>query len=138
MDLKELSFTNPIIFFDGVCNLCNASVGLIIRNDSKGVFRFATLQANLLEEYSLTRPTSNDNFDSVLLLENGRLFSHSTAALRIAKRLSFPYPLFYALMLFPRFFRDWVYLHIAKRRYNWFGKQEACMIPTPELRSRFL
>jgi len=125
-----------IILFDGVCNFCNSSINLTIRNDKKGYFQFAPLQSEvakqLLGEITLTMP------ESVILIEDGKLYRHSTAALRIAKKLDGLWPLFYGLIIIPKPLRDVIYRFIAKRRYKWFGKTEACMVPTKEVKSRFL
>jgi len=129
---------SPIVLFDGVCNLCNASVNFIIDRDPSGVFRFASLQSpsgkELLERFGV--PT--DTYYSLVLIHGDHLFVRSTAALRIAARLRGPWRLLYALMLVPRPVRDRIYDWIARNRYKWFGQAEACRIPTPELRSRFL
>ncbi|RYG18566.1 MAG: DUF393 domain-containing protein [Chitinophagaceae bacterium] len=126
-----------VIFFDGVCNLCNASVQFVIARDSKNYFKFAALQSDLavskLANYSLQVKQG----DSFVLLENGKVYEQSTAALRVAKRLSGLWPLLYAFIVVPPFIRNWVYKVIARNRYKWFGKQESCWVPTPELRSRF-
>jgi len=127
-----------IILFDGVCNLCNASVNFIIDRDPKNRIRFAPLQSEtgkrLLQKFNL----STTEMDTLLLVEGEKYYTKSTAALRIAKRLQGPWPLLYSLVVIPPFIRDAVYRRIAKNRYNWFGKMEACRIPTPELRGRFL
>lgn len=127
----------PIILFDGVCNLCSASVQFIIRNDKKGLFRFASLQSesgkHLLEQFGL-----KGDMGSVVLLENRKVYQYSTAALRIARRLDGGWPLLYGLMIVPPFIRNGVYRFIAKNRYRWFGQKQACWVPAPALQSRFL
>lgn len=128
----------PILFFDGVCNLCNASVNFVLKRDKAGRFRFATLQspaaAELLDPFGLKA----SDLDTVVLLEDGRAYTRSTAALRVARRLRFPWNLLYAFILLPRFVRDPLYRFVARRRYRWFGKTETCRVPTPEVRSRFV
>ena len=130
--------SSPIILFDGVCNLCNKSVQTVLKNDSKGIFKFASLQSEagqkILQEYNL--PT--DNFGSFILVQNEKVYQKSTAALLVAKQLSGPIKLFYGFIIVPAFFRNFVYSIIAKNRYKWFGKSETCMIPTPALKARFL
>lgn len=127
-----------VIVFDGVCNLCNTSVQQVIKHDKQHYFSFASLQGvygqNLLKKEGL----DSGDFDSFLLVENGKIFFKSTAALRVAKRLSFPYKLLYPFILVPRFIRDYIYGLVAKNRYQWFGKRESCMIPSPELQDRFI
>jgi predicted DCC family thiol-disulfide oxidoreductase YuxK len=126
-----------VVLFDGVCNLCNGSVLFIIGRDPNAQFRFAALDSEagrrLLQECGIrcTLP------DSVALIERAIIYTRSSAALRIARRLRFPWPLVYALIVVPRPLRDAVYDLIAHHRYRWFGKRDACVVPTPELRSRF-
>ena len=129
---------HPVVLFDGVCNLCNGSVQFIIAHDPHAQFRFAPLQSEsarrLLGESEARGPFP----DSVILIERGYVSTRSAAALRIARRLKFPWPLLYALVVVPSPLRDMGYDFIARNRYKWFGKREACMLPTPELRARFL
>ena len=128
---------DPIVLFDGVCNFCNGAVNFIIRHDTSGRFTFAPLQSEVGErlkrEYAIPPDT-----DSLVLVENGRAYTHSTGALRIAKELGGFWQLAFFFIVIPTPIRDWVYKFIAKNRYNWFGKKDVCMIPTPEVRERFL
>lgn len=129
---------HPVILFDGVCNLCNGSVQYVIKHDKQGLFRFASLQSDsgqeLLQQYQLPQ----SDFTSFVLMEEGEIYTRSTAALRVARKLSGIVKLLYGFIIVPAFIRDGVYNFIAKNRYKWFGKQESCMIPTPELKERFL
>ena len=129
---------HALVLFDGVCNLCNSSVNFIIDRDPEGYFKFAALQdeavAPLIDRYHL----STDSMESVVLVEEGRCYRESTAALRIARRLNRGWPLFYAFIIVPCPVRDVVYGWIARNRYRWFGKRDTCRIPTPELRERFV
>jgi predicted DCC family thiol-disulfide oxidoreductase YuxK len=129
-----------VVFFDGVCNLCNGTVQFLIDHDKREVLRFAALQSEaakaMLDGRDLD-PT-RQSLDSVLLLEGDTLYARSDAALRIARRLSGAWPALYALIVVPRFLRDALYDFIARHRYRWFGRTEACRIPTPALRARFL
>ncbi len=130
-----------MILFDGVCNLCSGVVRFIVKRDPKGVFRFASLQSDagkrLLRDHGV-EPSAGDP-DTVVLVDHGRVFVRSTAALRIAYRLGGAYKVVFWLgLLWPRFLRDFVYDFIARHRYRWFGKKDSCMVPTPELRARFL
>jgi len=129
---------HPVIIFDGVCNLCNGSVQFVIRRDKQRRFRFASLQSDYGQQVLAAHQLPTHTFNSFLLLDNGKLYTKSTAALRVFKHLKGIWPLFYGLIIIPRFIRDGVYNWIARNRYKWFGKQEACMIPTPELRQLFL
>ena len=130
--------TQRIILFDGLCNLCNGSVQFIISRDSKGYFKFASLQSayGQYQLHKFTIPTNQ--LYSVLLIKDGILFQKSNAALEIAKHLGGLWPILYVFKIVPRFIRDWVYDIVAKNRYTWFGKKDSCMIPSPELKSRFI
>lgn len=127
-----------IILFDGVCNLCNGSVVFIIKRDKKDLFRFAAIQSDEGQELIQKHNIDTSKVDSILLIDGERYFSKSTAALKIARHLSSGYPLLFGFMILPRFFRNWVYDLIARNRYKWFGKKESCMIPTAELKAKFL
>ncbi|HMR91998.1 MAG TPA: thiol-disulfide oxidoreductase DCC family protein [Chitinophagaceae bacterium] len=129
---------HPVILFDGVCNLCNSSVQFVIRRDKKGSFRFASLQGRSGQQYLQQYHLPVDDFNSFVLIENNRAYTRSTAALRVARRLGGGWKLLYGFIVIPRFIRDAVYNLVAKNRYRWFGKKEACMIPSPELKARFL
>jgi predicted DCC family thiol-disulfide oxidoreductase YuxK len=127
-----------VLLFDGVCNLCNAAVNFVIDRDPRGRLKFASLQSRtgqeLLERFDL--PTGD--FDTMVLVEGDRCFTRSTAGLRVARRLRQPWPLLYGFVIVPRPLRDAVYGLIARNRYRWFGRQESCRVPTPELKARFL
>ncbi len=127
-----------IILFDGVCNLCNSSVNFILKHDKKKRFIFTSLQSDVAKEILLQFPTKYLNLDSIILIENGKVYEKSTAALKILKHLYNGYQLLYAFIIIPKFIRDWVYIIIAQNRYKWFGKKEECMLPTSESKSRFL
>jgi predicted DCC family thiol-disulfide oxidoreductase YuxK len=129
---------NAIILFDGVCNFCNAAINFVLKQDKKGVFRFAPLQSEagqrLLKQYNL----STAEFDSFVLIDNGKIYKKSSASLRVMNKLPWYWKEAQLLRLIPTPFRDAIYDFIAKNRYKWFGKKEQCMIPTPEMRNRFL
>lgn len=125
----------PVILFDGVCNLCNAAVLWVIDRDTKGVFRFASLQSEAARE---VLQDAGDLPDSVVLVDEDGVHTRSEAAMRIAGKLGFPYRLVAVGRLMPGFLRDAVYRWIAKNRYGWFGRMEACRVPSPELAGRFL
>ena len=127
-----------IILFDGVCNLCNTLVNFIIKHDKKAYFKFASLQSDAAKEILLQYNSKKINLDSIILIENNAVYEKSTAALKISKNLTGGFKLLYALIIIPKFIRDWVYYFIAENRYKWFGKKESCMIPSPEIKSRFL
>lgn len=128
-----------LVLFDGVCNLCNSSVQFIIRNDKKNTFLFTPLQSIAGKEIIKTYNVDTSKTDSILLYskKNG-LSIKSTAALNIAKHLRAPINFLIIFFVVPKFVRDWVYDLIARNRYSWFGKQNECMIPTLELKAKFL
>jgi predicted DCC family thiol-disulfide oxidoreductase YuxK len=129
---------HSIIFFDGVCNLCAGSVKFVIRRDKKDFFRFAPLQSDAAREYLGPADASAGAPSSIILLENGKVYKRSSAVLRIARHLGGGWNLLYAFLIIPAFIRDYVYDQIAKRRYSIWGKEESCMVPTAELKAKFL
>lgn len=129
---------SAIVLFDGVCNFCNGSVNFIIENDRSNYFKFAPLQSEIGENFLREHGIDKEKTDSIILIENGNAYTHSTAALRIAKRLDGAWKTIYGFIVLPRFLRDFFYKLFAKNRYKLFGKQDACMMPTPEIRARFL
>lgn len=128
----------PVIFFDGICNLCNGAVQFTIRRDPDAVFKFAALQGDFAAGTLLPLGIEPSKGASIVLLENGKIYERSTAALRIARRLGGWWPLLYGFIVVPAFIRDAFYNFIARNRYKWYGKQESCWIPTPELKERFI
>ena len=128
----------PVIVFDGVCNLCNASVDFVINRDAKGAFQFAPNQSEAGQEIVGQAGLDVFEADTLVLWENGATYVRSTAVLRIARRLGFPWKLAYGFILIPRPIRDFFYRLLAKNRYRIFGTRDSCRLPTPEERSRFL
>jgi predicted DCC family thiol-disulfide oxidoreductase YuxK len=131
------------ILFDGVCNFCNASINFIIDRDSKGIFKFAALQSEvgqeLLKKFSLkTNDSESRTFDSIVALEGDKVYQKSDAALEIARKIDGIWKVFYIFKIIPAFLRNSVYDLIARNRYRIFGRADACRIPTPELKARFL
>jgi len=133
----DLYTTHPVVLFDGVCNLCSASVQFIIKYDKKRLFRFASLQSpfgqSVLQHFNLTVTGLN----SFILLQNGRIYTKSTGALKVARQLSGVTSWLYAFIIIPPFIRNAIYGLVAKNRYKWMGKKDACWVPTPELRELF-
>lgn len=127
-----------IILFDGVCSLCNGAVTYIIKRDKKNVFKFAALQSEIGKELVSKFKIDTSKVDSIILIDGEKHYEKSSAALHIAKHLSGAYPLLFGFIIMPEFIRDSFYDYIAKNRYKWFGKKESCMIPTLELKSKFL
>ena len=129
---------NYILLFDGVCNLCNSMVQFTIRRDPNGKFKFASLQSEsgqvLLKKFGLPL----DDFDSFVLINGDKYFIKSSAGLHVLKELGGVWKLFYVLIVFPRPLRDFIYNLIAKTRYRIFGKRDTCMVPTQEIKQRFL
>jgi predicted DCC family thiol-disulfide oxidoreductase YuxK len=128
---------SSIVLFDGVCNFCNGAVNFIIRHDSGGQFKFAPLQSNIGGEMKVEFGIASD-VDSIVVIEDRKAFTHSDAALRIARGLGGIWSLGYAFIIVPKPVRDWFYRLFARYRYSLFGKKDVCMIPTPDVRSRFL
>lgn len=128
----------PVVLFDGVCNLCNGIVKFSLQRDRNGILRFASLQSDagkaLLREHGI----DESQMDTFVFVENGKAFTRSTAGLKLFRSFGIPWSLLYALIIVPRPLRDAVYNWIARNRYRWFGKEESCMIPSPEVRARFL
>lgn len=134
MDTKK-----HILLFDGVCNLCNATVQFILHRDKKEKFSFASLQSEVAKRLLFNSPHYINDLQSIVLLKDGKLYDKSTAALYIAKELSGAWPLLYYLFIWwPKSFRDFFYNKISKRRYRWFGKQETCSLPDKAYKDRFL
>jgi predicted DCC family thiol-disulfide oxidoreductase YuxK len=128
----------PIILFDGVCNFCNNIVKFVLKRNNKKPVYFASLQSEtgrkILQQYRLPM----DDMQTIVFIENGKTYTRSSAGLRICRYLRGLWPLCYGLIIVPKFIRDAVYNWIARNRHKWFGKQEECMIPTPEMKNRFL
>ena len=137
LDLS-ISYTHPVVLFDGVCNLCNGVVQFIIKKDKKSKFRFASLQSEfgqlVLQHFNLPQT----EFNSFIYLENRKLFTKSNAALRLAKRLGGAWSLLDGFMVGQPFIRNGAYHCVARNRYKWYGKQETCWLPTPDLKNRFI
>jgi predicted DCC family thiol-disulfide oxidoreductase YuxK len=129
---------NNIVLFDGVCNFCDASVNFIIDRDKKNIFRFAALQSEKGQEILDYFNLNKSDFDSFIFIENNKAYKKSSAALLVAKKLGGFWGLFYSLIIIPKFLRDFFYNIIAKNRYKLFGKKDACRIPTPEFKEKFL
>jgi len=128
-----------IILFDGVCNLCNGSVQFVIKRDKKDIFRYAALQSEAGQQLVTQRHIDTNKVDSIILIEPGvAYYTKSDAALEIAQELGGLWRLSTIFTWIPTSIRNSIYDFVAKNRYKWFGKQESCMIPTPELKAKFL
>ncbi|WP_138433941.1 thiol-disulfide oxidoreductase DCC family protein [Winogradskyella algicola] len=138
--VNDVPKNKQLILFDGVCNLCNSSVLYVIKRDTKNKFLFAPLQSDIGKSITSQFKIDTNKVDSILLYNPSeqKVYHKSTAALHVAKQLSFPTKLMAIFFLVPTFIRNWVYDFVAKNRYKWYGKKDACMIPTPELKAKFL
>jgi len=139
MKIPEQNESKAIVLFDGVCNLCNAAIQTVIKNDKRDYFRFASLQSDigqsLLNQYHIPAPTEPE---SIVLIEADKAYQYSGAVLRIARKLSGAYRFLYAFIIVPPFIRNAIYKWIARNRYKWFGKQNECWLPTSALKAKFL
>lgn len=131
-----------LVLFDGVCNLCNAAIQFIIKNDKKGKFKFASLQSEIakriIKEGRIKSVGNGEEPETIIYFEKGKIYLKSTAALKIAKGLQFPCFLLYLFILIPSPLRNFIYDFVSKNRYRWFGKKEECMIPEGTLKGRFI
>jgi predicted DCC family thiol-disulfide oxidoreductase YuxK len=130
--------SQPIIFFDGVCNLCVGTVQFLLERNKNNNLLFAALSGISGQQLLCKNELSSHNFNSILLLENGKLYQRSTAALKISRHLNGLWPVLYLFIIVPAFLRDLVYDFVANNRYKWFGKRDECWLPTAELKKRFL
>jgi predicted DCC family thiol-disulfide oxidoreductase YuxK len=128
----------PIILFDGVCNFCNSAVNFTLKRNKKANIMFAPMQSEAGQKLLLHYNLPADDMKSFFFIENAIVYKQSTGALKVCRHLKSLWPLCYGFIIVPKFIRDGIYNWIAKNRYKWFGMQQACMIPTPEVKSRFL
>jgi predicted DCC family thiol-disulfide oxidoreductase YuxK len=133
-----MDYNYSLILFDGVCNFCNSSVNFIIRRDKKNIFRFASLQSETGQKCLSEFNFSQTEFDTIILIEKGELYTRSTAALRIAKSIRGIWKLFYIFIIIPRPIRNYFYDLLSRNRYKWFGKRDACRIPSESEKEKFL
>ncbi|WP_299362048.1 thiol-disulfide oxidoreductase DCC family protein [Winogradskyella sp.] len=138
--ISSIPKDKQLILFDGVCNLCNSSVLYVIKRDQNNTFLFAPLQSDIGEEIINTFNIDTEETDSIILYrpKERKIYHKSSAALHIAKKLSFPTKLLAIFFIVPTTLRNWVYDFVARNRYKWFGRKDSCMIPTPELQAKFV
>ena len=129
---------SPVIYFDGVCNLCTGTVQFVLKRDKRKVFRFASLQGEGGRKMLNAHKLPAQHYQTFILEEGARIFTRSTAALRVFKLLGGAWSLLYVFMIIPAFIRDAVYNFISNNRYRWFGKKEECWLPSPEWENRFI
>ncbi len=134
----ERKDSDPILLFDGVCNLCNGFVKSVITRDQKGIIRYASLQSEAGQQLLSNIKLESFSMDTVILVEGKNFYTKSDVALRIFRHLGGGWPYLYYLSIIPKFIRDTIYDLIARNRYRWFGKKDSCMLPQPEWEDRFL
>ncbi|MBS1613432.1 MAG: thiol-disulfide oxidoreductase DCC family protein [Bacteroidetes bacterium] len=127
-----------VVLFDGVCNLCNGAVNWLIDHDPKNVLKFASLQSNYGQQIVAKHKLQGEYLNTILLVEDDKVYERSTAVLRALKHIGGWPALLYVFIVVPVFIRNAVYNFVARNRYKWFGKMDACRIPTPELKAKFL
>lgn len=135
---QKSTVNHPVLLFDGVCNLCNASVQWVLTHDHRAQFRFAALQSTVGQDLLRQHGLASENLDTVVLAVGERIFLRSDAPLEILKRLGGFWKLLYFFKILPRPVRDTLYNFVARNRYRWFGRREECMLPRPEWKDRFL
>ena len=128
----------PIILFDGICNLCNGAVQFVIKRDPAAIFSFASLQSDIGQQLLKKFDLPGNELNSFVLIQQDKSYTRSTAALKVAKQLKGPIKLLYGFIIVPVFIRNFVYRIIAANRYRWFGKRDSCMLPSVDLKERFL
>lgn len=139
MRTKNKKPSEPIIvLIDGQCNMCHGITRFVIERDPTQQFKFASLQSKVGQQFLEAGGMSSNALDTFVMIEGGRYYTKSTAALRMFRKLKGLWPLAYVFIVVPTFIRDRVYDAVAKRRYRWFGTNDSCLIPTPEVRKRFL
>ncbi len=127
-----------VLLIDGHCNMCHGLAKFVVGRDKRAVFRFASLQSELGRRLLQEGGMPEDALETFVMVDNGKYYTKSTAALRIGRKLGWPWSVAYPAIVVPRFVRDRVYRFVARRRYRWFGRSESCLLPTPDMRSRFL
>lgn len=135
-EVKDQNF--PIVLFDGVCNLCNGVVKFAIKRDKKEILHFASLQSDIAKSLMRQYDLDENQLKTFVFIEKDKAYTRSTAGLKLIRSFRGLWPLLYVFIIVPKFIRDAVYNFISNNRYRWFGKEESCMIPGPEIRARFL
>jgi len=137
--MTKMEMQKKIILLDGVCNLCNGAIQFAIKRDTQDTFRYAALQSDIGKKLAVERNIDTSEVDSIILIDTGvAYYTKSTAALEIGKHLKGYRTLSSILLWFPSTLRDIVYDFVARNRYRWYGKKDQCMVPTPELKAKFL
>lgn len=128
---------NPVLFFDGECNVCNRTVQFILQNEQEPFIQFCPLQSDFMERIYEQKPELQ-KMDTIFLVDGQKVYTHSDAGIQIAYALKKPYIYLCYLRWIPNQLRNLLYKWFARNRYKWFGKRETCLLPTPEIRMRFL
>jgi len=136
--MRNRTSNQPVILFDGVCNLCNNWVQFVIKRDSNALFKFASLQSDAAKSIMESHNVQSQQLDSIILIDGTKVYTESSAVLHILSKLKGPIKTLAIFRIIPKGLRDKVYRFVAKNRYKWFGQQDACMIPTPDLKKRFI
>lgn len=136
--LSDISREHPILLYDGDCGLCQASVQWVIRHDKKRKYRFIHLQSPIVQQFLKEEKSIPADMDSLILLEEGKVSFYSTAALRILKKLGFPWSIFAIGLAFPKRIRDAIYRMIARNRHRFFSRDEHCLFPGKDIQSLFI
>jgi len=137
-DITRAAAGGPVMLFDGVCNLCSGWVRFAIARDPRARLRFATVQSPLGQAFLARQGLPLDVYDSFYFVEDGMVFEKSAAWFRMVRYLRWPWPWFQALAIVPRGLRDFVYSHVARNRYRWFGRRATCLVPSAEIAARFI
>lgn len=133
-----MEHANRLVLFDGVCNFCNFWIQFALKRDKKGKLKFGSLQGTTAQEILPKYNIDPTVLTSVIFIEDGVAYRESTAALKVCRHLDGSWKLLYVFIIIPAFLRDGIYKWVGRNRYKWFGKQESCMLPTPEQRARFV
>ncbi|MGK0388376.1 MAG: putative DCC family thiol-disulfide oxidoreductase YuxK [Maribacter sp.] len=136
--ISENLVEHPVLLFDGVCNFCNQTVQFVIKRDKEGIVHFAPLQSTFGQSQLQKANLATHDLKTLIFIENGQLYTKSSGALKLSKYLGGVWKLAYILIFIPKPIRDFAYDFIAKNRYKWFGKKDECMLPSPEVRGRFI
>lgn len=134
---KNISNSNPIVLFDGVCNFCNTTVRFVLAYNRAENIRFSPLQSDFAKQLLAQHNLSSDDIDTVVFVQDNKAYTKSSAAFQIARHLIYPWKTLYYFKHTPKNITNWIYDLIARNRYSWFGKKNQCMVPKPEWRERF-
>jgi len=130
--------TSSLVFFDGVCNLCNSTVQFLLNIDKHQRLKFGSLQGETAKKILPTYQISTEKLSSIIFIHRNNVYTESSAVLEICKVIGGVWSFIYVFKIIPLFIRNGIYRLVARNRYKWFGKKDQCMIPSPSLKSRFL